>query len=157
MKMSIFSMLFVLVLLAIAPIVYFNGGFSDMGFNAPAPKKEIQYNSVSTDKDVTVYKWKDANGVWQYGSMPPAGQANVESMDLRRDTNVMKAIPLEDEKVAEKKGGKVVSMGISKDALENPYKPENVKELMDNTMNIQDMLDSRAENQKNILNNIGHK
>ncbi|MDH5424844.1 MAG: DUF4124 domain-containing protein [Gammaproteobacteria bacterium] len=177
MKMSIFGMLFILILLTVGPLIYFNGGeqyikewlFSSPGnTTTPELNTEVTYAPVTTDEKITVYKWKDKNGVWQFGNAPPPGLAGVESMTLQPDVNIMKSIPVS---AAEKtqeghsgvvsiRGGKPVEssgndqrdndgVGISQESLDNPYAPDSIKELFNSSKNIQQMLDNRQQQQLN--------
>lgn len=185
MKMSIFGMLFILVVLTVGPLVYFNGGaaymddwFGQSKTSASDSLKsklntDVIYAPVTTDKKVKVYKWKDKNGIWQFGNSPPPGLAGVESMTLQPNMNIMKPIDLPEEqedevgdrygvvslkdknggdKSSSKKGKKDEdSVGISKESLENPYAPESISELLQSSKNIQKMLDSRQQQQSNAV------
>lgn len=181
MKMSIFGMLFILIALAVGPLVYFNGGkeyIHELLFapaassrsNVPRLNKDVIYSPVTTDKKIKVYKWKDANGIWQFGNAPPAGLANVESMTLQPNMNIMKSIEVtKSEEVAADsspsglvsiRGGKSADkgakanrgeddgkVGISQESIDNPYAPESISELFKSSKNIQKMLDGRHQQQ----------
>jgi len=171
MKMSIFGMLFILVALTVGPLVYFNGGseYLDSMFsksNKPKINRDVVYAPVTTDERVKVFKWKDANGVWQFGSAPPPGTRGVETMTLQPNMNVMKPIDLpEDESDSGRSG--IVSLshdnksgrskdkkdkdgvGISQESLENPYAPDSISELMKSSQNLQGVLNQRHQQQLN--------
>ena len=41
----------------------------------------------------TVYKWKDADGVWHYGDQPPASTTTkVETMSIATDANIIQSL-----------------------------------------------------------------
>src|SRR3989338_4004900 len=41
----------------------------------------------------TVYKWKDADGVWHYGDQPPAsGTTKVETMSIATYANIIQSL-----------------------------------------------------------------
>lgn len=41
----------------------------------------------------TVYKWKDAEGVWHYGDQPPvSGTTKVETMSIATDANIIQSL-----------------------------------------------------------------
>ena len=176
MKLSIFGMLFVLIALAVGPLVYFNGGkeYLDGMVNSgssvtgiPKLNKDIVYAPVTTDKKVKVYKWKDKNGIWQFGGNPPVGLAGVETMSLQPNVNIMKPIDLPEEVTISNSGnGSVVSLrkgkdktkddkgkrdndgvGISQESLDNPYAPESISELFKSSKNIQNLLNNRQQSQ----------
>lgn len=173
MKSSIFGMLFILIALTVGPLIYFNGGdkYLDKWLSSPAkPKLELNrdvvYAPVTTDEKVEIFKWKDENGVWQFGSTPPPGQQGVESMMLQPNVNVMKPVEVPEKEQATQSGSRVVrlndiepkrktgkdddSFGISKDSLENPYAPESVSELLDTTKNLQGVLNNRQQLQQSV-------
>ena len=169
MKMSIFGMLFILVALTVGPLIYFNGGseYLDGMMNAPSKPKlnrDVVYAPVTTDEKVTVYKWKDKNGVWQFGSIVPPG-INAEPMTLQPNVNVMKPVDVP-EVEADRRGTGLVSIGeerkfssskddkddkeefgISKESLENPYAPESISELLNTTKGLQGVLNGRQSSQ----------
>lgn len=43
----------------------------------------------ATDRIVTVYKWQDSSGEWQYGMKPAAGARNIQALEVDRETNVL--------------------------------------------------------------------
>jgi len=172
MKMSIFGMLMILIVLTVGPLIYFNGGleYLDGMMNTsskPKLNRDVVYAPVTTDEKVTVYKWKDENGVWQFGSIVPPG-VDAQPMTLQPNVNVMK--PVDIPEVAEdRRGTGVVSIGeareiirskngkgkdgeeefgISKDSLENPYAPESISELLNTTKGLQGVLNNRQQMQK---------
>ena len=177
MKMSIFGMLFILVVMAVAPLVYFNGGkeyMRDMFFSTGSVEsklnKDVVYAPVSTDKKVKVFKWKDENGIWQFGGNPPAGLAGVESMTLQPNVNIMKPIDVPEELAESDDGGRsgLLSLrkaldkgkdksgkkdkdgvGISQDSLNNPYSPDSISELFKSSQNIEKVLHNRQQSQLN--------
>ena len=176
MKLSIFGMLFVLIMLVVGPLVYFNGGDKYIkGWFSPAPaptanlklNKDVVYAPVTTDRKVKVFKWKDKNGVWQFGNAPPPGLAGVETMTLQPDVNIMKSFDVPGQ-VAEKEDSGRIGMvnlrqsiedakkkakrdddgvGISQESLDNPYAPDSISELMNSSKNIQKMLNNRHQSQ----------
>lgn len=179
MKMSIFGMLFILVALTVGPLVYFNGGEEYLGellfsrtptksSGAPKLNKDVIYSPVTTDTKVKVYKWKDKNGIWQFGNAPPAGLAGVESMTLQPNMNIMKAIDVPakeeeasygpsglisigkgdtDDKNSKEGRGKDDGVGISQESLDNPYAPESISELFNSSKNLQNVLNNRQQQQ----------
>lgn len=173
-------MLFILVALTVGPLVYFNGGkeyLSELLFSRtptksssiPELNKDIIYSPVTTDTKVKVYKWKDENGIWQFGNAPPVGLAGVESLTLQPNMNIMKAIevPVNKEVASsgpsglirigkggtdgkESKDGRGKDdggIGISQESLDNPYSPESISELFKSSKNLQEFLNNREQQQ----------
>ena len=170
MKMSIFGMLFILIVMTVGPLVYFNGGaeYMDGLFSKSAkPKivKDVVYAPVTTDEKVKVFKWKDENGIWQFGSAPPPGTRGVETMTLQPNVNIMQPIDLPEEEQQESRSGVVRlgdskgsskyskdgekddSVSISQESLDNPYAPDSISELFKSSKNIQKMLNNREQQQ----------
>ena len=127
-------------------------------------------STVRTDRDVTVYKWVDENGRTHFSQKPPVGEV-AEAMELKTDSNVMKAVKIaEPEAEADDFGGKIISLGKSPDAkrdaedddddeegiaeggLENPYSPDGLQKLLENAKNVSKMMDQRNQQQKAIFN-----
>lgn len=163
------SMLLTLIVLTVGPLAYFKWGGQEYLASMGSPKsdskinRDVVYAPVTTDQKVKVYKWKDENGVWQFGSIPPNGVSDIQVMNLQPNVNIMKPVdvPVAEEEI--RSGGVITMTGESKngstskdplDALENPYAPENVADLIKNTQNIQNMLDSRQQAQENALKAI---
>lgn len=82
--------LLIIILLLLAAIFYtsFQGDpdkvralfEQDLGVNLPR-------------QPVTVYRWRDSSGVWQYGNEPPAGSV-YEAVEIDPDTNqLLPALP----------------------------------------------------------------
>jgi len=173
MKMSIFGMLLLLVALTVGPLIYFNGGADFLSgmtktskSNLPDINRDVVYAPVTTDEKVTIYKWKDENGVWQFGSIVPPGIV-AEPMTLQPNVNVMKPVDVIEEK-ENRRGTGLVSIGeerkfssskdnkdkddeeefgISKESLENPYAPESISELLNTTKGLQGLFNNRQSAQ----------
>lgn len=154
MKM-VFSMLLSVVIIAAVYGYFMKGGdiLGVLGQKQSAPVKKMgSMTNVVTDKQVTVYQWVDEQGVTQFSSTPPVGHVKVETLNLKPDTNVMKAtaVPEEEEKPAS--GPVVTSLGDS-----TVYSPDGVKELMQNTKDVQDMMNQRMSEQQEFLDQLSGK
>ncbi len=103
-------------------------------------------------KTTTVYKWRDANGVWQYSDTPPENTAS-DIVVVNNNTNIIQATPLPDNAESEERprntGGSVTyieqknqdtgednSDALLKGGLEN---------VMSDAKNIQQVLDQRQQ------------
>ncbi len=121
----------------------FKSMLPDLSFNTP----DVSELTPSFNKD-TVYKWVDENGVTQYSSEPPPEQAKAEVMTLDPNTNVIQGLELKEEENTENANPKVaVPDG-------NIYSPENIKKIMDDTKNVQNLLDDRFKNQQKALDDL---
>ncbi|UZE96426.1 DUF4124 domain-containing protein [Alkalimarinus alittae] len=54
---------------------------------------EIISNVPSLPSDRTVYKWKDATGVWHYGDQPPEG-VKFSTLVVNDQTNIIQSTPI---------------------------------------------------------------
>jgi hypothetical protein len=155
MKSTIISMLIVLCVLAIAPLLLFGDRgllsrygldiFGEPDLRAKAPKN---ITSVTTDKKVQVYRWRDQHGVMQFTSTPPPNGRQAEMVELRPDTNIVKAIEVPEEEPEVKRGGpKVMTTG-------NPYTPGGVKDLLDTTSGLAEGINEKQLQQQKLMEQI---
>lgn len=56
--------------------------------------KSLLRDTGVSSKSTTLYKWRNAQGVWQYTQNPPAEGVAYEKVETRSDVNVL---PLPDE------------------------------------------------------------
>ena len=152
MKSTLISMIIVLCVLAVVPMILL--GDKDLlarfGFGpkdelselrAKAPKN---FTTVTTDKKVTVYKWRDANGVLQFSNSPPPDGGDSDTVELRPDTNLVKAIKVPEEEPETKSGPVVMTTG-------NPYTPGGMKQMIDTTMQLKDTLNQQQQDQQKMM------
>ncbi len=112
------------------------------------PKGLSQMGNPTVDEDVTVYTWTDEQGVTHFGSTPPTNQGAYEKKEILANTNVVQALkPGEEEEEKPAQGGKVAH--ISK-----VYSPEGVKDLMQETSDLQQQLNERMAEQDKMLQDI---
>ena len=158
MKMGIISLLLSLVVFMVLPFFMFGedggpllkGGVKVPEFSNPMDALEKANPLNSSSEKVQVYKWQDANGVWQFSSQPPAGQASVETIELSPNTNVMAPTPVAAESDPAPTGPRVSVLGGA-----SPYSPDGVKQLVDQAKNVQEMLDERQKMQEQLLSGEG--
>ncbi|MBT8133875.1 MAG: DUF4124 domain-containing protein [Gammaproteobacteria bacterium] len=157
MKLKILSMLIILGMLSVTPMIYmgklnpmellgsgFSGGASEFEkLKAKAPRN---MTSVVTDEKVQVYKWRDKNGVMQFGSTPPPEVRNAQQVELNPNSNVVKAVkvPVEEEKP-------VASADL---AQPSPYSVKGMKKVMDDAKDIEQMLQQSHEQRSKALNDL---
>ena len=136
-----------------APYYFYAGGqmpgfLQDFGWGGGSDQPAVpeNYSNVVTDKEVTVYKWVDENGIQHFGGTPPAGVV-AERKHLKPSLNIMQA-----KKIPEKEEAGDASVKKDDGILKNPYNPENMKQIINDAKNVQKLLDQRFENQKEMLN-----
>ncbi len=155
MKSTIISMIIVLCVLAVVPLFLFGdhdllarlglGGSGDSDLRLKVPKN---LTSVTTDKKVQVYKWRDQYGVMQFTNTPPPESQQAEMLELTPNTNIVKAIeipPDEDEQKSSRP--KVMTTG-------SPYTPGGMKDLLDSTADLKDSLNEKQLEQQQFLEQI---
>lgn len=92
---------------------------------------------------VTVYRWRDSDGAWQYSSTPPAAGIAYESRTVDTATNVVPALvpaaPAAPAAAAEeKKEDKAAAP-----AAPSPYSPEGVKKLFEDARGVREQSHER--------------
>ena len=50
---------------------------------------QIEQLPIPNPNTTTVYKWQDDKGVWHYGDVPPEGQANISTIEVNSNTNLI--------------------------------------------------------------------
>lgn len=100
MRSLITSMLIVLVIAAVIPFtVPVKDGKPLLQFKMPTlgtPKlPDVSLPSLGGEEkrnpEVEVYRWKDANGVWQYSNTPPQG-VKYETQTVQADANLIQGL-----------------------------------------------------------------
>ncbi len=85
---------------------------------------------------VTVYRWRDQQGVWQYGSSPPPDGRPYESrtIDTAANAELFPAVP-----PAEKpSGNRPATAEPAQPAPASPYSAEGVQKLFDDARSLRD-------------------
>jgi hypothetical protein len=152
MKSTIISMIIVLVLLIVVPLVFLgdNDFAEQLGFKMSSERAELNaktpknITNVVTDKEVEVYKWVDDYEVTQFSHSPPMMGGEWELIVLKPDTNVIDAIKIPEEEEKKPERPQVFSVG-------SPYTPDGLKDLIEQSEGIQDLVDSRQEQQQKAL------
>ena len=157
MKMKIFSMLIILGIMSVTPMIYM-GKFNPLeflgsGFSSGASKFENlkakaprNLANVVTDEKVQVYKWRDKNGVMQFGNTPPPSVRNAQLVELNPNSNVVKAVKVP---VVEEKP--VASSAVEQPS---PYSVKGMKKVMDDAKGVEQMLQQSHDQRSKALNNL---
>ena len=155
MKSTIISMLIVLCILAVVPLLLFGDRgvlahfgvdlFGEPDLRAKAPKN---ITSVTTDKKVQVYRWRDEHGVMQFTNTPPPNSRQAEMVELRPDTNLVKAVDVPKEQPETRRSRpRVLTTG-------SPYNPEGMKDLLDTTSSLADGISEKQVQQQQLMDQI---
>jgi len=100
--------------------------------------KQATTDESQTTKQPTIYKWQDENGNWIYSDQPnPKGNSQTHQLDPSKVT-IMAA---EDTSILYKDKQAAESESLKANAMN----PQDVKELMKNTKNIQKLMDDRQK------------
>ena len=152
MKKMIFVCLAFLVMAGFAR-VYMAGGISGLldmlpsgGISSVLPEN---INSVTTDSDVEVYKWRDEHGVMHFGSAPPQYATTVEKMNLKANQNIMDPVHVVAKEAEQKSDDTIKQVSV-----ENPYSPEGMADLLDQTQGLADSLSKQQADHKKQLDDI---
>lgn len=133
-------------------------GMFKTGKKAATPMTNM--SSVTTDKEVTLYKCVNDNGQIEFSQSPCLGEG--ETIHLKPNVNVVDRTRIPDEDTEEEsRGGSLISLGSSgddkdgdKDAkdkkegeleLGNPYDPENIQKLVKDAKNINKLMQQHSE------------
>ena len=85
--MGKFLAILIAIIIAIAAYVYLN---PDVQEKLPESIKE---KITGTPSSTTAYKWRNAEGVWQYTHEPPPEGTQYEKIEITNDTNVLPVPP----------------------------------------------------------------
>ncbi len=157
MKSTIISMIIVLIVMVTLPMIFLGDGdvasklgFADFWKKGSGPSNlPANVKAAVTDRKVDVYTWVDKNGVKQFSGIPPADGRASEKIVLKPDTNIISAFKVPEEKEEEKKvsRGKVISLG-------NPYTPDGMKDLVDNSKDINGSMGDRQAEQEKMMQEL---
>ena len=116
-------------------------------------KKLVPSNISSGGKDI-FYQWNDAQGNVHFTSVPPADGIEYMVKGYDPNTNVIQAIkkPTEPDPLESAPNASDPWAGGSTPSLDSAYNPDNVQKLINDTKNIENLLNQRYENQNSTIN-----
>lgn len=96
--------------------------------------------------ETRVYKWKDAEGVWQMSDSPPVDETEYETVWVDPDANLIKGLsPEELELTLEGDPNSAPSPTPAVDIpLPLTVSPEQLNKLLDDVKDVQSLMDQRA-------------
>lgn len=169
MKKLLFKVSLVAGLMLLVPYYLLGGGtmpgfLQDMfksGKEVVAPMTNM--TSVSTDKEVTLYKCTNDQGHIEFSQSPCLGEG--VTIHLKPNVNVVQRTKIPEEEEAESEGGNVITLGNSGDdnkkkedakdkkegelELGNPYDPDNIQKLVKDAQNVGKLMDQRNQQLQN--------
>ncbi|MBN1378817.1 MAG: hypothetical protein JXA04_06240 [Gammaproteobacteria bacterium] len=101
-----------------------------------------------------VYKWKDADDIWQFSSEPPADDLPYEQLEINPDANTIESVSIASEEQAPVKPDIKIPSEANGNGMDLPYLPRGVKKLMEDARSVQKALNERAENQEETVDNL---
>lgn len=124
-----------------------------LGNQVEKPALPDNLNSVTTDKNVTVYKCRDKSGQIQFSDIP-CGETS-ETIHLRPDTNVVQAVKVPEKEEDEGEAG-LISLGSKKDKdgnveLPNPYSPEGVQQIIKDAQKAAEVMNKRNQDAAKLM------
>ena len=111
-------------------------------------------NAGGSRKDI-FYRWNDAKGNVHFTTEPPPDGIEYSVKGYNPDANVIQAVKLSDESVAEQPASVADPASVDKSSAQdigNPYNKNNVQKLFDDTNNIEQLLNQRLSNQNSVIN-----
>lgn len=131
--------------------------FSLPDFSLPdIPGFSSSGNKLSSDEDLAgkdlFYKWYDVEGNVQFTTEPPPDGIEYTVKGFDPDANVIQAvkIPVNKTKANDSKPDQK-KKGLS-ESTDNPYSPEKIKKLFEDTENLEALLNKRAQDQDSTIN-----
>ena len=98
--------------------------------------------SVAPAEPVTVYKWQDENGVWQFSTEPVDG-VEAETMQLDGKVTTLDALTPEDYRRASGEPTRDRPASFEAPSGLMSVSPDKVQEMMDTVNTLQDTVDER--------------
>lgn len=125
--------------------------FSQSPQSIPGAVDETETAENMEDQSRTVYKWRDKEGNWQFSNQAPTEDIATSVTVYRSDANVIQAVkPPEPEPETEVTEAESTPVDTPP-PLVPIADPERVQKLMDDTRNIQNILDQRQEDMNKRL------
>ena len=152
MKSTIISMLIVLILLVAVPMIFlgdnpvadrFNLDFFKSSGSAGV-KLPTTIKSVTTDKAVQMYKWRDEHGVLHFSNQPPPG-GEAELIELAPNLSTMQAVKPRPQETA---------VAAPETTPASPYTPGGMKDLLQQAGSMKELMDQQQVDQQKALDKI---
>ena len=103
-------------------------------------------------KDI-VYQWTDAEGVGQFSSEPPPPGVEFSVKGYDPNTNLIQSVKPEPEPVAVANPVVQPAKPSPEVDIGNPYSPDNVRKLIDDAKQVQEIINQRHQQQEALIGN----
>lgn len=108
-------------------------------------------DAVITGSPNLIYEWKDAEGNLEFSNSPPADGIEFTVREYDPNTNVIQSIELPSEEAeVSNTEPKTDQKILSSDSPGDVYSPEQIKKLIDDAKNVENLLNERLKNQEAI-------
>ena len=116
-------------------------------------KNLVPSNTRSDGKDI-FYRWNDAKGNVHFTTVPPADGIEYTVKGYDPNTNLIQAleIPTEPNPGESAPNASDPGTGGSTPSIDSAYNPDKVQKLINDTKNIEKLLNQRQENQNSAIN-----
>ena len=98
---------------------------------------------VTPATPVTVYKWRGADGEWQFDSHPPAGGVPFEAVSVDPGANLVEGI--------RPAPADPVTVPVAPAAVGEAYSPGGFQRTLEEAREVQSLMNQRAEDQADAL------
>ena len=96
------------------------------------------------EREVTVYKWRDASGQWHYSDSPPEDGSEVATLTVSNKANIIQ--PLADTKAAPEEPVETEKKPAAKEEpKDDGLTLENLRNIMEDTRNARDLMEKRNQ------------
>jgi len=120
------------------------------------PKISGANNSAPLDEDLSgkdvFYKWYDSNGNIQFTSEPPPKGVEYTLKGFDPNTNVIQAVKAPPKESSSEESTPVQNKSTDPEEIGNPYSPDSIKKLFEDTKNIEKLLQQRSQDQDSQVN-----
>ena len=120
------------------------------------PKISGAKNSATLDGDLSgkdvFYKWYDSNGNIQFTSEPPPQGIEYTLKGFDPDTNVIQAVKAPPKESGSDESTPVQNKSTDLEETGNPYSPDSIKKLFEDTKNIEKLLQQRSQDHDSQIN-----
>ena len=120
------------------------------------PKISGAKNSAPLDEDLSgkdvFYKWYDSNGNIQFTSEPPPEGIEYTLKGFDPDTNVIQAVKAPPKESGSDESTPVQNKSTDLEETGNPYSPDSIKKLFEDTKNIEKLLQQRSQDHNSQIN-----
>ncbi len=106
------------------------------------------------DGRVVFYQWYDAEANVQFTTEPPPDGVEYTVKEYDPNTNVIQAVKLpgSERENGDDKGSSAPAASAQSQEIGNPYDPEAIRKLFEDSKNIEKMLKQRLQRQEALLN-----